>query len=53
MPDEGGWAKNPILAWHALMQAGELPVAPSLVAVVQIATKLGVIDVGVHLGGQS
>src|SRR2546425_4685616 len=33
------------------MEAGELPVAPSLTAIVQIATELGVIDVLIHFGG--
>src|SRR5688572_6070847 len=40
-----------IFAWHVLMQAGELPIASSLVAVMQIATKLSVIDVLIHFGG--
>ena len=39
-----------VLARHLLMQAGELPVATSLIAVVQIATELGVIDVRIHFG---
>ncbi len=39
-----------VLTGHPVMQAGELPVAPSLVAVVQIATELGVIDVLIHFG---
>jgi hypothetical protein len=39
-----------IFAWHVLMQAGELAVASALVALVQIATKLGVIDVLIHFG---
>src|SRR5712691_3025820 len=33
------------------MEAGELPVAPSLTAIVQIATELGVIDVLIHFDG--
>lgn len=33
------------------MEAGELPVATSLIAVVQIATELGVIDILIHFGG--
>ena len=40
-----------IFAWHVLMQAGELPVASSFVAVMQIATELSVIDVLIHFGG--
>ena len=40
-----------IFARHVLVQAGELPVAPPLVALMQIATKLGVIDVLIHFGG--
>jgi hypothetical protein len=33
------------------MKAGELPVAPSFIAVMQIATELGVIDVLIHFDG--
>ena len=40
-----------VFAWHVLMEAGELPVVPSLVTVVQIAAELGVINVLIHLGG--
>jgi hypothetical protein len=32
------------------VEAGELPVATTLVTVVQIATELGVIDVLIHFG---
>ena len=40
-----------VFARNGVMEPGELPVAPSLVAVVQVATELGVIDVLSHLGG--
>ena len=40
-----------IFARHRGMQAGKLPGAMALVAVVQIATQWGVIVIGLHLGG--
>ena len=40
-----------VLARHPVVQAGELPIATALVAVMQIATELGVIDVLIHFGG--
>jgi len=49
--DAGAEVAQIIFARHVLMQAGELPVAPSLVAVMQVATELSVIDVLIHFGG--
>ena len=40
-----------ILARYLVVQAGELSVAPTCIAVVQITTELGVIDVLIHFGG--
>jgi hypothetical protein len=40
-----------ILARHRVVQAGELPIASSLVAIVQIVTELGIIDILIHFGG--
>src|SRR5262249_37747730 len=40
-----------VLARNGAMETGQLPVAPALVAVVQIATELGVIDVLIDFGG--
>src|SRR5687767_4484909 len=39
-----------VFARHVVMQAGELPVATSFVAVMQIATKLSVINVLIYFG---
>jgi hypothetical protein len=40
-----------VFPWHLVVQAGELPGATARVAVVQIATPLGVIVVWLHRGG--
>ena len=40
-----------ILARNGVMEAGELPVGTDLVAIVQIATALGVINILIHFGG--
>jgi hypothetical protein len=49
--DAGAEVAQIVFARHVLMQAGELPIASSLGAVMQIATKLSVIDVLIHFGG--
>src|ERR671914_620844 len=40
-----------VLARNGAVETSQLPVAPSLVAVVQIAAKLGVIDILIDFGG--
>jgi hypothetical protein len=40
-----------VFTWYVFMQASELPVAPPFVAVMQVATKLSIIDVLIHFGG--
>jgi hypothetical protein len=40
-----------VFAWDGMIAAGELPVAPTLVAVVEIATEVGGIGALVYFGG--